>query len=95
MKNFIKNALLVVLVVLLASTFLDNKVSSLSSSLENDIIIVDSGIALPDNDDMLEQETIINSNIFSKLGSFVSNIFSKIAEFISKIIGMVFMKIIM
>ena len=56
MKNFIKNALLVVLVVLLASTFLDNKVSSLSSSLENDIIIVDSGIALPYNDDMLEQE---------------------------------------
>lgn len=85
MKGFIKTAFLVIIVVLLTSTFLSEGKAKLSSSLENDIIIVDKGEALDSSDNITYIEP--SDNIFAKIGSALSNLLSSLANMISKLIG--------
>ncbi len=89
MKSFIKTAFLVIIVVLLTSTFLSEGKEKISTSLDNDIIIVDKGEAVDSNNDKV---TYIepSDNIFAKLGSALSNLLSSIASIISKLIGGIF-----
>ena len=92
MKNVLKNILLIILIILLASTFFE-KQSTHSSSLENDIVIVDSGIALEStSNELIEEDKVETStNMFAKIGQMITNILIKIAEFISKIVSSIFL----
>ncbi len=84
MKDFFKNALLVILCILMFSYFLNTNHENTTSQMDNNVVIVDSGNYV-EEDDINEYET--GNNIFSEIGSFFSSIFSKIAEFFSSFIS--------
>ena len=96
MKNFLKNIFLVVLVVLLLSSLLNDEKESIKTSLENDMVIVDKGEALSNGVVYDEEESFISNrtpNIFSKIGQMISSVFILIIDILSSIIGKVFIYI--
>lgn len=89
MKKFIKSSLLVILIVLLLSSFINDKNDQIKTSLDNDVLIVDKGNNILDDatysDNSISNDN--NTNVFSSIGYIISNIFITIVNYISSIIS--------
>ncbi len=89
MKNFLKTAFLVILVVLLASTFFKDSNDVHQDSLDSNILQVEDHNSVIDgvDDDIV---IIEDNNIFAKIGAGISSLIYAIVNFISSIIANIF-----
>ena len=89
MKNFLKTAFLVILVVLLASTFFKDSNDVHQDSLDSNILQVEDHNSVVDgvDDDIV---IIEDNNIFAKIGAGISSLIYAIVNFISSIIANIF-----
>lgn len=90
MKNFFKYGFFILLIVLLIATLFDTSSDSKgSTSLDSNALIVESN----DNIDVDDIETPVykeDSNIFAKIGAFLSNLIYQISNFIFSLISKLF-----